>query len=250
MIDDLKREIIQKKIRSKTTEKKEIHCKKCNDKGVLFTEDSKGYRFARDCICRRVKRWNTKNKNNGMSLRLKANTFNSFMANNSNLIDAKNKAMNYARDWKGKSLLICGSVGSGKTHLGLAVVNAIAESEINGNSFYQVLPEIVFYTNLIGKLKSSMSFSSQLDTDKIMNKFKNERLLMIDDFLKLEKSNVAITWLFEIINYRYINGLPTIITTEYTPKELINIDEALGSRLVEMAGKENTIIINSKNMRI
>ena len=41
---------------------------------------------------------------------------------------------------------------------------------------------------------------------------------------------------FEIINYRYINHLPTIVSTEKTPQELVAIDEATGSRIIELAG--------------
>ena len=42
---------------------------------------------------------------------------------------------------------------------------------------------------------------------------------------------------FEIFNYRYNNRLSTIISTEKTPQELVEIDEATGSRIAEMCGK-------------
>ena len=38
----------------------------------------------------------------------------------------------------------------------------------------------------------------------------------------------------ELINHRYFNNLPMIISSECSVGRLINIDEALGSRLVEM----------------
>ena len=40
--------------------------------------------------------------------------------------------------------------------------------------------------------------------------------------------------MFEIINYRYINKLPIIVSSEYSIDELLNFDEAIGSRIYEM----------------
>ena len=53
--------------------------------------------------------------------------------------------------------------------------------------------------------------------------------------------------MFEIVNYRYLNNLPLIISTEFTVDRLLDFDEAIGSRifemsknyLVEIEGKEN-----------
>ena len=40
--------------------------------------------------------------------------------------------------------------------------------------------------------------------------------------------------MFEIINYRYINHLPIIVSSEYDINALLNFDEAIGSRIYEM----------------
>ena len=45
---------------------------------------------------------------------------------------------------------------------------------------------------------------------------------------------MAEVWLaFEIINYRYIKNLPTIISSEWRIRELDTIDEAIASRIYE-----------------
>jgi DNA replication protein DnaC len=41
--------------------------------------------------------------------------------------------------------------------------------------------------------------------------------------------------MFELINHRYFNNLPIIISSELSVSRLLSIDEALGSRLVEMS---------------
>ena len=45
--------------------------------------------------------------------------------------------------------------------------------------------------------------------------------------------------IFEIINYRYFNNKPIIVSTEKYKSDLLKIDEAIGSRILEMCDKFN-----------
>ena len=47
------------------------------------------------------------------------------------------------------------------------------------------------------------------------------------------KSDVNIV--FEIVNFRYFNNLPMIVSCEKCIEELLDIDKAIGSRLIEMS---------------
>ena len=40
--------------------------------------------------------------------------------------------------------------------------------------------------------------------------------------------------MFEIINHRYLNGKPLIISSELFQEDLLKFDEAIGSRIIEM----------------
>jgi len=40
--------------------------------------------------------------------------------------------------------------------------------------------------------------------------------------------------MFEIINYRYLKGAPIIVSSEYKVEELLDFNEAIGSRIIEM----------------
>jgi len=53
--------------------------------------------------------------------------------------------------------------------------------------------------------------------------------------------------MFEIINHRYFNNLPIIVSTEMKMEELLQVDEALGSRVIEMC-KKYRVGINSKKL--
>ena len=51
----------------------------------------------------------------------------------------------------------------------------------------------------------------------------------------------------ELINHRYFNKLPVIVSTELSIENLVNIDEALGSRLIEMS-KDFLVGIRNKKL--
>lgn len=42
-------------------------------------------------------------------------------------------------------------------------------------------------------------------------------------------------YIYKVINTRYLKGKPMIISTEKSIKEILMFDEAVGSRIVEMA---------------
>ena len=49
---------------------------------------------------------------------------------------------------------------------------------------------------------------------------------------KTTESDINI--MFEIINYRYLNSKAIIISSELTQDRLLDFDEAVGSRIIEM----------------
>jgi DNA replication protein DnaC len=59
-------------------------------------------------------------------------------------------------------------------------------------------------------------------------------VLLIDDLFKGNITKSDINIIFEIINHRYLNHLPLIISSEYTADKLLDFDEAIGSRIIEM----------------
>lgn len=74
-----------------------------------------------------------------------------------------------------------------------------------------------------------------------VEKYLNPKVLFIDDFLKVKTTPADINYIYKIINSRYLQQKPFIISTEKTLKEILDFDEAVGSRIMEMA-KENIVI--------
>lgn len=137
---------------------------------------------------------------------------------------------------------IGGQPGCGKTHICIAIVNALIKR---------------------GKCARYMVWDEEIDTikqsstdaaayEKLMNGIKKAEVLYIDDFFKSKSiTNADINTTFKILNYRYNGRLPTIISSELSIKEVGRIDEALGSRIAEMV-KGRDIHIDSdpnKNYR-
>jgi AAA ATPase len=89
------------------------------------------------------------------------------------------------------------------------------------------------YRDAITSIKQNMLDSVYYN--KVMNRYKNARVLFVDDLFKGKITDSDINIMFELINHRYFNNLPVIISSECGVDRLLGIDEALGSRLVEMS---------------
>ena len=94
----------------------------------------------------------------------------------------------------------------------------------------------------------------------ILDRYKNADVLYIDDLFKtgrsfdaqMQRPTVAdINYAFEIINYRGLNpNLLTIISSELTTHELMEIDEAVGGRIIEHSTAINISRGRDRNYRV
>lgn len=138
--------------------------------------------------------------------------------------------------------MFLGQAGSGKTHISIALAINLLNSKAN----------VVYmpYRDTIVNIKQNI-----LDKDSYMEsllKYKQCQVLLIDDLYKGKVSSSDINIMFEIVNYRYLNHLPMIISSELSFKEILDYDEAVGSRLYEMS-KDFIVTMDkeiSKNYRL
>ncbi len=178
-------------------------------------------------------------KNSNMTKRGIKRTFENFEVNKSNR-KAYEIAKKYAEDWEkfkteGTGLIFIGRFGTGKTHLAFSIANYLLNQGI----------PVVFETliNLMEKLKLGYEKQAEFGYYEIIKLYCECDLLIIDDLGKEKLSEWVLEKLFQIINTRYENMLPFLITTNYTEKEIIkrlsyNNDgiaaESLVSRLNEV----------------
>ena len=219
-------------------------CPECKDSGIITRIDENGVERASVCQCVQLKQARRIMQQSGLSDLQRSVTFNSYQTfDNDDLQKAKQKAISYYRGFLKiektgqNSILLCGQVGAGKTHLGIAISNSLMEQRI---------PVIYMpYRNAITALKQNIMDEEGYARE--MSKYLNARVLYIDDLLKGQPTESDRKILFEIINHRYINGLPMIITTEVTPDALVNFDEAIGSRIIERS-RGNIVVFRGSRL--
>jgi DNA replication protein DnaC len=131
---------------------------------------------------------------------------------------AYNQANHYARNLNGW-LLLQGPYGCGKTHLAAAIANFAVEMGVP--TLFLTVPD------LLDTLR--FSYDSQDTTfENRFNEIRNASLLVLDDFGTQNATGWAQEKLFQVINYRYINKLPLVITTNLS---LDDIEARFRSRL-------------------
>jgi DNA replication protein DnaC len=177
----------------------------------------------------------------GINTEQSKQTFSNYETWNKSSKIAKETAIRYYKDFetirndRHNSIAFIGQVGSGKTHLSIALaVNFLSKD---------ILVVYMPYRDVITQIKQNM-----LDEEwykKTLSKFQTAKILLIDDLFKGKITESDINIMFEIINYRYLNNLPMIISSEFTADRLLDFDEAIGSRIIQMC-KKYTVQIEGK----
>lgn len=177
-------------------------------------------------------------KNSRMSKRNLIYKFDNFEINNSNkkaFNNLKNYSEKLVNNIEKKGLILVGNNGVGKTHLACIIVNKFIENGI----------PVIYGTliNLLAELRNSYEIDNSISEMEIIKLYENVDLLIIDDLGKEKPSEWGLEKLFTIINSRYENNLPVIITTNYNQNSLVkrlSINEEIEtaksiiSRLYEM----------------
>lgn len=177
-------------------------------------------------------------KNSNMSKRNLDYRFENFEVNSNNrntFQNLKKYSEKLVNEIEKKGLILVGSNGVGKTHLACSIANELMKNGI----------PVIYVTliNLLAEIRNSYDLDNNVSEIEIIKLYKNVELLIIDDLGKEKPSEWGLEKLFTIINSRYENNLPVIITTNYNQNTLIErlslngeIDTAKSiiSRLYEM----------------
>jgi DNA replication protein DnaC len=131
---------------------------------------------------------------------------------------ACNQARHYAQNLAGW-LLLQGGYGCGKTHLAAAIANFAVGMGVP--TLFLTVPD------LLDALRFSYS-AEDTTFEERFEQVRNARLLVLDDFGTQNATAWAQEKLFQIINYRYINRLSTVLTTNLALDE---IEARIRSRL-------------------
>ena len=225
-------------------------CDICKNKGLVavVTQNQQfGYWMETmlNCKCCRVRNAIRRLNRSGLKNRVKECTFERYEAQEGWQQTIKAKAQQFASSGGDDWFFIGGQSGAGKTHICTAA--AIARLKQGKELRYMEWREEV------PKIKASITEAAKYA--EMMHELKTVDVLYIDDLFKNGRApdgNIAlptaadINLAFEIINYRCNQPeLITIISSERTLAELVEIDEAVAGRIAQRS-KKNGYCINLK----
>ena len=223
-------------------------CPKCKNKGyiqvVKYCDFYKDYSdFMIECECMSKRKTMSKALKSGLGEYLNKN-FKDYVVSDKWQADIKNKAIEYCRSDNKFWFITLGQSGAGKTLISTIIANHLLLKH-DKTVIY------ITWTDFISKLKRDIMGDNASDVSNYLDDIKQVEVLYIDELLK-KYNDTDLKYIIEIINYRYTNNLKTIISSERTIDELLEIDEATFGRVIEKAGQ---FIINipkdkKKNYRL
>lgn len=215
------------------------NCDICHNKGLIMNARQINGHWtttASECKCRNIRKTIYRMKRSGLKDIIKDYTFQKFEAVDDWQKTIKDAAVSYSQNPDGW-FFIGGQSGAGKTHICTAICR---EFLLAGRAVRYML-----WRDDVVKIKNVVNDMEQYEA--IINEFKTVEVLYIDDLFKTGKgadgvqqkpTAADINAAFEILNYRYNSpSLLTIISSECTINDILDIDEAVGGRIFEKAKK-------------
>lgn len=227
-------------------------CPICLNKGQLqYVVDENGIpqTWTRPCKCASTRATIRRMRRSGLKDIIRDYTFEKFQATEPWQQTIKATAQEYAKNLQGW-FFIGGQSGSGKTHICTAICR---EALLRGQEVRYML-----WRDEITRIKSVANLADEYEA--AIGPYKGAEILYIDDLFKTGRSpdgheqrptSADVNAAFEILNFRYNSKLPTIISSECTISDLLEIDEAVAGRIVEVAVKAISLKADrSRNYRL
>ena len=224
-----------KTLNSRVGELKYINCNKCNNRGdIAAIED--GRIVIKECSCMANRRAMKRMYSSGLADVIERYTFRNFETPEIWQKVALEKCREYADNPNGW-LIMTGSPGTGKTHLCTAICGDLIKKGYD-----------VRYFQWRTEAPGLKAYSGTVDYEDKVRPYKEVGVLYIDDFWKSKSVTEGdINLAFDILNARYNNTkLLTILSSERTIEDILDIDQAIGSRIYERkqtyiktSGKQN-----------
>ncbi len=139
---------------------------------------------------------------------------------------AKSLARRFVREWPAvdAGLLIVGPVGSGKTHLAVAVLAELIDTRGLRGVFCD-------FTDLLSRIQATFSRGSDESEDDVLQIYREADLLVLDELGARRPTDWARDVLYGLLNTRYNRKKTTLLTTNFEDKPAKSGDETLELRV-------------------
>lgn len=193
-------------------------CARCGDSGIIgfeytdYTRQSVNYLR---CTCAATAR---RGHQSGNLDAYADKTFSTFIGLPSVASHAA-RCADYAANPSGWLLLASAQFGTGKSHLAMAMANAV--NARGGSVYFATTPD------LLGDLKATFDGGETETYTQRFERIRNTGLLILDDVGTEQATAFNAEKLFQLINHRYNRQMPLVITTN----RFDQLDGRLRSRL-------------------
>lgn len=165
-------------------------------------------------------------KSKGISKRMYGKTFNDYKCDTGQKTKSmdtfKKLALDIINGDSGFNIIATGSPGTGKTHLACALIEMLTDDKKSA--------KIISVIELMRELKDTWSRDAEFNERDIINKYASLDLLVIDEVGIQFDSETEKRFMFEVIDGRYQNVLPTVLISNMT---LFEVKEIIGERVID-----------------
>lgn len=200
-------------------------CELCHDTGQIIHRIPGSIDITvSECECAIKRRNAMRIERSGLGDVMSRYTFEAYKTPDAKSKAIKAAALRYVTDSHGEWFMVVGRPGSGKTHICTAIMGKLIDGGKNC--------KYMLWRDEVRELKSLVTDNAAYR--ERMDLLKNADVLYIDDFLKGNTvSDGDLNIAFELLNARYCSQKRTIISGERTVGAIMDIDEAIGSRIYE-----------------
>lgn len=231
-------------------------CEKCHDTGRIYRNNH--YLI---CSCAKNDLRKRKQKTGNLPLHLQNATFSNANLNYYETDLITDSGMNYRENAQkvyslassfvqrfnserlNRGLIIEGPIGSGKSYLLGSIANALIDRGINFR--------YIVYSDLLQKIRSTYNQNNpENDEQQILSTVQKIPVLLIDDLGTEKATEFASSTLYQIIDRRYREEKPIILSTNYSVKNLKNRFPIMGERIFQRLLEMNKYLELAGNVRV